>query len=469
MEYLPIFLDVSGKKTLVVGGEETLVDKIEMLLNAGSSVTVVASELCEGIARFRESGRIVHQTDPYSAAELTLYELVIVSSSDEQLQLEVVKDAKEARVPVNVIDFPQLCTFSIPSIVDRSPLLLAISTSGNSPTLTRIIRSRLEAMLPLAYGRLSLLVGKFRENVKEILESKKERRYFWNRIFSSPIIEMFLSGKEHEAEQALKKEIGVIDQKVQGQTIGQVCLVGAGPGDPDLLTLRALRLIQNADTIVYDRLVFPKILEYAREDAEKIYVGKKSANHSVPQDQINQKLVDLARQGKMVVRLKGGDPFIFGRGGEEIEELMASGIDFQVVPGVTAASGCSTYAGIPLTHRDYAQQCVLVTGHLKEDGEGLNWESLVQPNQTVVFYMGLSNIKTVSAELISHGMSPDMLAAIVQKGTTRNQKVFTGTVSNLPALVADNNIKPPALIIVGNVVTLHQKLVEAGFDNQLSD
>ena len=394
MEYLPIFLDVSGKKTLVVGGEETLVDKIEMLLNAGSSVTVVASELCEGIARFRESGRIVHQTDPYSAAELTLYELVIVSSSDEQLQLEVVKDAKEARVPVNVIDFPQLCTFSIPSIVDRSPLLLAISTSGNSPTLTRIIRSRLEAMLPLAYGRLSLLVGKFRENVKEILESKKERRYFWNRIFSSPIIEMFLSGKEHEAEQALKKEIGVIDQKVQGQTIGQVCLVGAGPGDPDLLTLRALRLIQNADTIVYDRLVFPKILEYAREDAEKIYVGKKSANHSVPQDQINQKLVDLARQGKMVVRLKGGDPFIFGRGGEEIEELMASGIDFQVVPGVTAASGCSTYAGIPLTHRDYAQQCVLVTGHLKEDGEGLNWESLVQPNQTVVFYMGLSNIKT---------------------------------------------------------------------------
>lgn len=469
MDYLPIYLDVKGAQCLVIGGEEKVYDKVDWLLKAGSGVTVVASGLCPELEEFKADGRVLHKTEPFSPEDMDGCALVIVGTKDQGLQTTVVECANDKRIPVNVIDHPHLCTFSIPSIVDRSPLLLAVSTSGNSPTMTRIIRARLEAMLPLAYGRLSLLIGKFRENLKEILNSKKERRYFWNRIFSSPIIEMFLSGKEQDAERLLKKEIDTIVQKPDGSGIGQVCLVGAGPGDPDLLTLRALRLIQNADTIVYDRLVFPKILDYAREDAEKIYVGKKSAHHTVPQDQINQKLVDLARQGKMVVRLKGGDPFIFGRGGEEIEMLMASGIDFQVVPGVTAASGCSTYAGIPLTHRDYAQHCILVTGHLKDNGEELNWESLVQPNQTVVFYMGLSNVQSLSAELIRHGLEQKTPAAIVQKGTTRNQRVFTGTVAQLPEVVATNDIKPPALIIVGNVVKLHEKLVAAGFDNQLSE
>ncbi|MBU2645729.1 siroheme synthase CysG [bacterium] len=466
MEYLPIFLNIKGEKCLVIGGRQDAFEKIRLLLKAGATVTVIATDLCREITELKENKRISHQEEPFSASNLNGTKIIIVATSDTSLRLAVVKKAREKKIPVTVIDFPDLGTFTLPSIVDRSPLLLAVSTSGNSPTLTRIIRSRLEAMLPLSYGRLSLLVGKFRENVKEILQNKQERRYFWNRIFSSPIIELFLSGKEQEAERLLKKEIDTIGKNTQ--TMGQVCLVGAGPGDPDLLTLRALRLIQNADTIVYDRLVFPKILEYARQDAELIYVGKQSANHAVPQDQINQKLVDLARQGKMVVRLKGGDPFIFGRGGEEIEMLMESGIDFQVVPGVTAASGCSTYAGIPLTHRDYAQHCVLVTGHLKEGGMDLNWDSLVQPSQTVVFYMGLSNIKILSDELIKHGMSPDMLAAIVQKGTTRNQKVYSGTVFELPDIVEKNDIKPPALIIVGNVVKLHQKLVKAGFDNRLS-
>ncbi len=467
MEYLPIFINIKNERSLVIGGQKNAFEKIELLLKAGSNVTVISPNICREIVNLKENGQITHHEESFSEVNLKGCRLIIVATSNSSLRNEVVKKAKENEIPVNVIDFPDLCTFTLPSIIDRSPLLLAVSTSGNSPTMTRIIRSRLEAMLPLAYGRLSLLVGDFRKSVQNTLQSKRERRYFWNRIFSSPIIEMFLSGKEQEAERILKKEIDTIGKSTQ--SIGQVCLVGAGPGDPDLLTLRALRLIQNADTIVYDRLVFPTIMQYAREDAELIYVGKKSANHTVPQDQINQKLVDLARQGKMVVRLKGGDPFIFGRGGEEIEMLMESGIDFQVVPGVTAASGCSTYAGIPLTHRDYAQHCVLVTGHLKEDGTGLNWDSLVQPNQTVVFYMGLSNIKKVSSELIQHGMSPEMLAAIVQKGTTRNQKVFTGTVAELPEIVKTNEIKPPALVIVGNVVKLHQKLVGAGFDNQIWD
>lgn len=469
MEYLPVYLDIKGQKCLIVGGREKAVDKIETLLKAEAHVTVIASELCSELIFLKSKGKIDHQEGPFSDENLDGCRLVIVSETNNELQMAVVDAAKKKQIPVNVIDFPNLGTFSIPAIVDRSPLLLAVSTSGHSPTMTRIIRARLEAMLPLAYGRLSILIGKFRENLKVSLKSKKERRYFWNRIFSSPIIETFLSGKEQEAERQLSREIDAIDKGHEENTIGQVCLVGAGPGDPDLLTLRALRLIQNADTIVYDRLVFPKILEYAREDAERIYVGKKSANHTVPQEQINQKLVDLAKEGKMVVRLKGGDPFIFGRGGEEIEMLMASGIDFQVVPGVTAASGCSTYAGIPLTHRDYAQHCILVTGHLKDGGDDLNWESLVQPHQTVVFYMGLSNIKTLSAELINHGMDPGMLAAIVQKGTTRRQRVFTGSVSELPEMVIVNDIKPPALVIVGDVVRLHEKLITAGFDNQLSE
>jgi len=431
---------------------------------------VIASGLVAGLDELRERGEIIYQQEAFRPEDLDNCRLAIVATSDIKLQSAVVEAASKRRIPVTVLDRPELGTFTLPSIVDRSPLLLAVSTSGNSPTMTRIIRSRLEAMLPLAYGRLSLLIGKFRENIKEILDSKSERRYFWNRIFSSPIIETFLSGREQDAEQQLKKEIEALEQNAGSPRIGQVCLVGAGPGDPDLLTLRALRLIQNADTIVYDRLVFPKILDYAREDAERIYVGKKSAHHTVPQEQINQKLVDLAKQGKMVVRLKGGDPFIFGRGGEEVEMLMASGIDFQVVPGVTAASGCSTYAGIPLTHRDYSQHCVLVTGHLKEDGSAdLNWDTLVHPNQTVVFYMGISNIKTLSAELINHGMEPGRPAAIVQKGTTRGQRVFTGSVAGLPDMVASNEIKAPALVIVGNVVKLHEKLTAAGFSCQLPD
>ncbi len=310
--------------------------------------------------------------------------------------------------------------------------------------------------MPQSYGRLASLIGGFREKSKNLKKGRQERRDFWNKVFSSPIIETFLSGKEDEARKALQEEFE--GNQDEGTNIGQVCLVGAGPGDPDLLTLRALRLIQNADTIVYDRLVFPSILDYARRDAELIYVGKKSADHIVPQDQINQYLVDLAKQGKFVVRLKGGDPFIFGRGGEEVEMLIKEGISFQVVPGVTAASGCSTYAGIPLTHRDYAQSCVLVTGHLKNGKGDFDWKSLVQQNQTLVLYMGVANIENVSNNLIEHGMSPDMPAAIVQKGTTKNQKVYTGSIAELAEIVSKNDVKPPSLIIIGEVVKLHHKL-----------
>jgi len=465
MKYLPVFLDITDQSCLVIGGGEAAYGKIALLLKAEARVTVIAAELCSAIRQLKEQGRLLHREAGFSARDLDDCRLVFVATDDPTLRSLASRLTREKGIPLNVVDFPELCTFSMPSVIDSSPLLIAVSTGGTSPTLARVIRSRLEAMLPQSYGRLAELIGRFREQVKNRISGLSERRYFWNRIFSSPIIETFLSGRELDAEQAMAAEIDHYGG--EHKTLGQVCLVGAGPGDPDLLTLRALRLIQNADTIVYDRLVFPTILDYARRDAELIYVGKKSADHIVPQEQINQILVDLARQGKMVVRLKGGDPFIFGRGGEEIERLMECGIQFQVVPGVTAASGCSTYAGIPLTHRDYAQHCLLVTGHLKEEGMDLNWQSLVQPNQTVVFYMGLSNIRRLCSELIGHGMCPEMPAAIVQKGTTKNQKVFTATIADLPAVVENNTIKPPALIIVGNVVKLHRKFSGQNLDRRI--
>lgn len=465
MEYLPVFLRVTQQPCLVVGGGESAEGKISILLRAQADVKVVAAELKPSLGRLADKGKIDHLSTVFTPDLLKDCSLVIVATEDQKLQQEVADAAKQFGIPVNVVDCPELCTFAMPSIIDRDPLIIAVSTSGTSPTLSRILRAKLEAMLPQSYGRLAALINEFRERGKQSGRTREQRRRFWNRIFASPIIELFLSGDE----EAAKKEIQQQFDSTAGNDVktGQVCLVGAGPGDPDLLTLRALRLIQNADIIVYDRLVFPSILDYARRDAELLYVGKKSALHTVPQDQINQILVDLAKSGKMVVRLKGGDPFIFGRGGEEIELLIKEGISFQVVPGVTAASGCSTYAGIPLTHRDYSQSCILVTGHLKNGGIDLNWNTLVQPNQTVVFYMGVANIERVCEELMNHGMSPEMPVAIVQKGTTKNQQVFTGTVSNIAEIVKQNDIKPPSLIIVGEVVKLHRKLASSDLDRIL--
>ncbi len=466
MDYLPVFLDIKNQKCLVLGGGESAEGKISLLLKAGANVTVIAHSLRDSLAVLAENGRIEHYSRNFTADDFEGCRIVIVAEEDEAIRKEATSIAAQKNIPLNVVDCPELCTFTMPSIIDRSPVLIAVSTGGSSPTLARLIRSKLEAMLPQAYGRLATLISEFREKAKALNRDREEKRQFWNKIFSSPIIDLFLSGKEKQAREEIQKEF---DSKQSKQVnTGQVCLVGAGPGDPELLTLRALRLIQNADTIVYDRLVFPSILDYARRDAELIYVGKKSALHTVPQDQINQKLVDLAKQGKMVVRLKGGDPFIFGRGGEELEELIKEGISYQVVPGVTAASGCSTYAGIPLTHRDYAQSCTLVTGHLKDGSMDLNWGCLTQTKQTIVFYMGVANIEKVANELMQHGMLPEMPVAIVQKGTTKNQKVFTGTLATIANVVKENDVKPPSLIIIGEVVKLHKKLGGTDLDRILA-
>lgn len=453
MDYLPLFHKLQGGRVLVVGGGEIALRKARLLADAGGVLRVVAPDVDGQLAALAREGGGEVLVRGYQAADLVGCRLVIAATDDPGLNAQVSADAQALSLPVNVVDAPALCTVIFPAIVDRSPLVIAVSSGGDAPVLARLIRAKLEAWIPSAYGELAGLAARFRHKVKSLYPDVNQRRGFWETVFQGPIAERQLAGQGAEAERLLQAMV----DGAPVQQGGEVYLVGAGPGDPDLLTFRALRLMQQADVVLYDRLVAPAIIDMCRRDAERIYVGKRRADHSVPQDQINRLLVDLARQGKRVLRLKGGDPFIFGRGGEEIEELAEHGIPFQVVPGITAASGCSAYGGIPLTHRDYAQSVRFVTGHLKDGTSNLPWNDLVAA-QTLVFYMGLVGLPTICAELIRHGRAASTPAALVQQGTTRNQRVFTGTLADLPDLVAQHEVHAPTLVIVGEVVQLRDKL-----------
>ncbi|WP_339467290.1 siroheme synthase CysG [Pseudomonas capeferrum] len=454
MDYLPLFHKLQGGRVLVVGGGEIALRKARLLADAGAALRVVAPEVDGQLASLAREGGGEVLVRGYQASDLVGCRLVIAATDDPGLNAQVSADAQSLNLPVNVVDAPALCTVIFPAIVDRSPLVVAVSSGGDAPVLARLIRAKLEAWIPSAYGELAGLAARFRHQVKRLYPDVNQRRGFWENVFQGPVAERQLAGQGAEAERLLQAMV----DGAPVQQGGEVYLVGAGPGDPDLLTFRALRLMQQADVVLYDRLVAPAIIEMCRRDAERIYVGKRRAEHAVPQDQINRLLVDLAKQGKRVLRLKGGDPFIFGRGGEEIEELAEQGIPFQVVPGITAASGCSAYGGIPLTHRDYAQSVRFVTGHLKDGTSNLPWNDLVAPNQTLVFYMGLVGLPTICAELIRHGRAASTPAALVQQGTTRNQRVFTGTLADLPSLVAQHEVHAPTLVIVGEVVQLREKL-----------
>ena len=456
MNFLPIFLDLKNRSCAVIGGGEVASRKLTLLLEAGAQVTVYAPTAGETVRRWAADGKIRHVAQEFRPEMLDGCALVIAATDDKSVNRRVSDAAKARNIPVNVVDQPDLCTFIMPSIIDRSPVIVAVSTGGSSPVLARLIRARLETLIPAGYGRLAKLVATFRDVVKQRFTHPPRRRRFWEEVLQGPIAELVYSGQDAAAEKALQRRIEAVDG---GQApVGEVYLVGGGPGDPDLLTFRALHLMQQADVVVYDRLVSPAVLKLIRRDAERIYAGKERDNHAIPQEDINHLLVRLAKEGKQVVRLKGGDPFIFGRGGEEIDTLAAEGIPFQVVPGITAAAGCAAYAGIPLTHRDYAQSVVFVTGHLQDGTVNLNWKALVQPRQTIVFYMGLHGIDTICRELIRHGMPSSTLAALVQQGTTRNQRVLTGDLETLPSIVDKAHVKAPTLIIVGDVVELHGRL-----------
>jgi uroporphyrin-III C-methyltransferase/precorrin-2 dehydrogenase/sirohydrochlorin ferrochelatase len=470
MDFFPIFLDIRNRTCLVVGGGVVAARKTESLLRAGAHVIIVSPllspELRERLSERSLKGRITHRAEVFSPPHLEEVVLVVAATENAEVNHEVSQAARQRHIPVNVVDNPALCSFIMPAIVDRSPVLIAVSSGGTSPVLARLLRARLETLVPAAYGRLAAYAAAFRARAKQRFPQPDKRRRFWENVLQGPFAELVLAGKDQAANDHLDRLLNREgydgdDHQVREameEVSGEVYLVGAGPGNPDLLTFSAMRLMQQADVVVYDRLVSPEILDIVRRDATRIYAGKERSRHVMPQESINDLLVRLAKEGKRVLRLKGGDPFIFGRGGEEIETLSSQGIPFQVVPGITAASGAASFAGIPLTHRDYAQSCIFVTGHLKDGSVNLDWKMLARPNQTIVIYMGLLGLPVLCSQLTAHGLPATTPAAIVQQGTTQNQRVLTGTLETLPRLTAEAHLIPPTLIIVGEVVKLHGKL-----------
>jgi uroporphyrin-III C-methyltransferase / precorrin-2 dehydrogenase / sirohydrochlorin ferrochelatase len=456
MKFLPMFFDIVGRPCLVVGGGEVAARKVGQLLSANGQVCVVAPSLNPALVSMLTEGKIEHKCVEFRAELLEDCVLVIAATDDTAVNEEVSKLAQARQLPVNVVDNPSLCSFIMPSVVDRDPVQIAISTGGASPVLARLLRARLESTIPSAYGRLAMLMQEFRDKVKQRFSGMQQRRRFWEEVLQGPIPEMLFAGQDKAALKALEQQLDDADALVE--RAGEVYLVGGGPGDPDLLTFRALRLMQQAEVVLYDKLVAPKIVDLCRKDAERIYVGKERDRHAVPQEDINQLLVKHALAGKRVLRLKGGDPFIFGRGGEEIETLMEEGINFQVVPGITAAAGCASYAGIPLTHRDYAQSCTFITGHMQDGNLNLNWQALAQPRQTLAVYMGVKGIDVLCRELINHGLDSETPAAIIQRGTLPDQQTHIGKLNTLAEMIATHAISPPSMLIIGDVVKLHEKL-----------
>jgi len=455
MDYLPLFLKLQDHNCLVVGAGKIAARKIDLLSRSGANITVVAQEISTAVADLATKHKLSIKQKSFEESDLSGNCLVVSATNNNTTNIKVAQLAKQRNIPINVVDNPELCSFIFPAIIDRSPIIAAVSSGGASPVLARLLRAKIESSISPAYGQLAQLAGKFRNTVKQQIKEPSQRRIFWEKILYGSTAELVFSGKNQEAEQQLQS---VLANTPNNQNQGEVYLVGAGPGDPDLLTFRALRLMQQADIIVYDRLVSKEILDLARRDSEKIYVGKQRNNHTLPQESINELLAKLAKAGNRVARLQGGDPFIFGRGGEELETLMQQGIHFQVVPGITAAAGCASYAGIPLTHRDHAQSCTFVTGHLKDGSINLNWQQLAAPKQTIVIYMGLIGLTKICQSLIEHGCPATHPIAIVQQGTTKNQRDIIGTLATLPELVNNEDLKPPTLIIVGTVVSLHKQL-----------
>lgn len=454
MDYLPLFARIRGADCLVVGGGTVALRKAGALHRAGARVSCIAPQISAELQALCRASKGAVFEKVFETSDLDGAMLVIAATDDDPVNRLVADAAKAKGILVNVVDKPELCTFILPSIVDRSPLIIAVSSGGRSPVLARLLRARLESSIPASYGRLAELVGRFREKVRRKIPDFNQRRDFWEQVLQGPVAEFMFAGNRQAAEEMLSNEL----REAKPSPRGEVYLVGAGPGDPDLLTFKALRLMQKADVVLYDRLVADEIVDLCRKDAERIYVGKARSQHTMPQGDINSLLIKLAKEGKRVLRLKGGDPFIFGRGGEEIAGLAEERIPFQVVPGITAAAGCASYSGIPLTHRDYAQSVRFVTGHLKDNSMDLPWDELVHTQQTIVFYMGLQGLALICREMIAHGRGGDTPIALIQQGTTPNHRVLVGTLATMPDIVAAEDVVAPTLIIVGEVVKLRDQL-----------
>ncbi|MFK3663030.1 siroheme synthase CysG [Scandinavium sp. NPDC088450] len=451
MDHLPIFCQLRERDCLLVGGGDVAERKARLLLDAGARLTVNALEFAPQFHVWAEAGMLTLVEGEFDTTLLDKSWLAIAATDDDAVNHQVSEEAEKRRIFCNVVDAPKQASFIMPSIIDRSPLMVAVSSGGASPVLARLLREKLESLLPQHLGQVAHFAGQLRSRVKQQFATVGERRRFWEKLFVNDRLAQSLANQDEQAVQTTTKQL--LNEPLDNR--GEVVLVGAGPGDAGLLTLKGLQQIQQADIVVYDRLVSDDIMNLVRRDADRVFVGKRAGYHCVPQEEINQILLREAQKGKRVVRLKGGDPFIFGRGGEELETLCNAGIPFSVVPGITAASGCSAYAGIPLTHRDYAQSVRLVTGHLKT-GTELDWHNLAAEKQTLVFYMGLNQAATISEKLREHGMEANMPVALVENGTAIKQRVVAGTLDELSALA--QQVASPALIIVGRVVALREKL-----------
>ncbi len=461
MEYLPIFADLKQRPCLIVGGGDVAWRKTRMLLKAGAAVRVVAPELNAEFQALVADGKVTLLANEFSPEHLDGVFLAIAATDSKAVNALVYQSANQRQVLVNVVDDTPRCSFIVPSIVDRSPLIVAISSSGKAPVLARLVREKLEALLPQHLGSMARVAGGFRDRLKQSLGSVTERRKFWEQAFNGRFAELIAAGKEQQAAEVLEQSIH------EPTPQGEIALIGCGPGDAGLLTLRALQLMQQADVVLYDYLVSDEIMELVRRDADLVCVGKRAGHHSVPQDETNRLLVHYAKQGKRVVRLKGGDPFIFGRGGEELEVAAEAGIPFQVVPGITAAAGATAYAGIPLTHRDYAQSAMFITGHCRPDGDELDWSTLARGRQTLVIYMGLMKASHIQQQLLEHQRGADTPVAIIERGTQKQQKVLTGELHQLAELA--EGAASPSLIVVGEVVRLSEKLHWFGTQDQASE
>ena len=455
MDHLPVFLPIRGTACLVVGGGGVAARRTDLLLRAGAEVRVVSPALGPALEALAARGRVRWREGRFEEGDLEGCRLVVAASDDRALDARIVRLAARRGLLASAVSGPERGNFLLPAIIDRSPVLAAVSTGGASPMLARFVRGRLEALIPAAFGRLAALGEELRAEVRERIRQPARQRAFWDRVFSGPIAEMVFAGREREARDALREALARADP---GGGPGEVYLVGAGPGDPDLLTFRAMRLMQQADVVIHDRLVSGEVLDLVRRDARRIHAGRYSDRHARNQAEINRLLVRLAREGRRVLRLKGGDPFLFGRGGEEIAALAEEGIPFQVVPGITAATGCAAYAGIPLTHRDHAHACVFVTGHRKAGDGALDWAQLARPGQTLVVYMGLGALARICEGLIAHGRAATTPIALVRQGTTARQRVIEGTLEDLPRRVGGEDLRPPGLLIIGEVVRLRGKL-----------
>lgn len=451
MDYFPLFCRMQGRRCLLVGAGDVAERKARLLLEAGAELLVGALDFSPAFRQWAEQKAVTLLPGHFDAAWLTGCWLVVAATNDDAINQQVAEAAEKQQIFCNLVDAPQQASAIMPSIIDRSPLMVAVSSGGRAPVLARLLREKLEAMLPQHLGQLAQLAGALRARVKQQFSSGNARRHFWERFFNSERLAQTLANGDSERAEQITDQLFNADLRQQGE----VALVGAGPGDAGLLTLKGLQLIQQADVIVYDRLVSDEILNLVRRDAERIFVGKRAGHHCVPQDEINQLLCEQAQRGKRVVRLKGGDPFIFGRGGEELEALAQLQIPFSVVPGITAASGCAAYSGIPLTHRDHAQSVRLVTGHLQKTGT-LAWQTLAAEQQTLVFYMGLAQAGEIQQQLMKHGMRSDMPVALVENGTSTHQRVVTGTLSELETLAGE--VISPSLMIIGSVVSLRDRL-----------